>query len=285
MSVGQFAVKRLERLYPLYLLGAVFGIVCMVVVEPDELMGSSTWLAGISALLLLPTFDPLAWQTSKASAFPMNGPSWSLFFELLVGLYFFFILKNRSKAWAAIGFVALSVLYVWSTSVYSLHSGYTTGNFLGGFPRVMLFFSLGMLIYKMHRRIPVQRWTFAAATMLILVCFELKNIWIVYATLLLVAPLTVLLASRVPVDEQSRVGLILDALGKVSYPIYILHFPLAKLLQVLAPDLAPLPYVVIGVCGSIAVACLGIWLEPPLRAAFRSIAGVMVRKSWRAGTP
>nr|WP_286155829.1 acyltransferase [Parabacteroides goldsteinii] len=87
LTLGNFFKRRLIRLHPMVVLGALLGAVCFF------LQGSVQWngthipiptviVALLCALFFIPVVPGANWDIrGNAEAFPLNGPAWSLFFE------------------------------------------------------------------------------------------------------------------------------------------------------------------------------------------------------------
>ena len=84
LTTGGFIRRRLIRLHPMVIMGAIVGLACFAVQGftnwEGERMGASMVLAAfVLALFLIPT--PLRFDVrGNTEAFPLNGPHWSLFF-------------------------------------------------------------------------------------------------------------------------------------------------------------------------------------------------------------
>ncbi len=155
MGTVRFMRARLIRLYPLYLLGTLFGIAVTVA----SLFGrnsvgwdaSSVLQAALLALLFLPNFT----GGPVGQLFPLNIPCWSLFFELLVNLLFVL-------AWPLL--TTLSLILTIAGYRRSGRLGGTAGgspghrvddaDFLVGLARTVFGFSVGVLI---ARNLPAAR--------------------------------------------------------------------------------------------------------------------------------
>ena len=90
LAPARFALLRLIRLYPLYLLGSLIGLVPVVAallgLAPSSL-ASPLPLVLLAAALLLPL-------VSDPNLFPLNTPAWSLFFEMLANLAYAAMLRH-----------------------------------------------------------------------------------------------------------------------------------------------------------------------------------------------
>ena len=104
MSLGNFFKRRLIRLHPMIVMGAVLGVVFYL------LQGSVQWddthislslvmLALLCAMFFIPAAPGASYDIrGNGEMFPLNGPSWSLFFEYIGNiLYALFIHRLSNK--------------------------------------------------------------------------------------------------------------------------------------------------------------------------------------------
>jgi peptidoglycan/LPS O-acetylase OafA/YrhL len=236
MSFRDFCSSRLIRLYPLYFLGSLFGLisVCILAYGTGRSHNLSDLLvAAVLALLVLPNLGS-AW--SNHNVFPLNGPAWSLFFELFVNLIFWIAIRFRwANRWALLlitttCFVILSLC----TSPIS-DVGAFTQSFPSGFARVGFSFGMGLITFRVYksRRRSFLTGNFAPgaafAVIVLLGGMLLTRGRIVeqHATQLfliaVVSPLVVYIGSLVKVPAAA--GPVCSFFGDFSYPLYILHQP------------------------------------------------------------
>ena len=107
MTVGEFLKRRFIRLHPMVVIGALIGAVMFY------FQGCSVWdvstvsvgallLATLMNALLIPA-TPGAEIRGVGEMYPLNGPSWSLFFEYIGNiLYAFFIRLLPTRALAVL---------------------------------------------------------------------------------------------------------------------------------------------------------------------------------------
>ena len=72
----EFLRARVKRLYPIYLVGLLLGLVSLLFNNPHGLSSAQTALTFVCGLFALPS-PPMG---PFKALFPLNGPYWSLFF-------------------------------------------------------------------------------------------------------------------------------------------------------------------------------------------------------------
>ena len=251
MSLSDFFKRRLVRLHPMIIMGALIGLTTFLLQGGVKWDGSITPATGVVlAFLLTCCFIPaipgaLHEVRGNGEMFPLNGPSWSLFFEYIGNIcYALFIRRLSTKAlsWLV---VVLGVVYIWfsvgNVSGYeSVGVGWTLGdsvNIFGGFLRMMFPFSLGMLLARNFKPMKV-RGIFWIAIVVLLGLFSVpffpsvdgisvNGIYEMCCIMIAFPALVWLGASGVTSDKAST-G-ICKFLGDISYPLYIVHYPIMYL--------------------------------------------------------
>lgn len=169
------------------------------------------------------------------SAWPINPPSWSLFFELIANIIFFILVSRSPKElnfkYIAIFLFSLFVFYI-STAFYTkqLFFGNEWGNWPSGFSRVFYAFAVGVYIYKIYKMEfcanHFRRIHFGFIIVSFIFCFLPTRFTLALMEVTLVFPLIVLTAAYASISGVPR--LLFSYLGWISYPIYILHYPFLK---------------------------------------------------------
>ena len=144
MSLKGFFTRRLIRLHPMLIMGAVVGTITFLIQGSTQWDGTQTPFGWVMLALLLTMFFIPALPGARyevrgnGEMFPLNGPSWSLFFEYIGNILYALIIRKLStralKWWTAILGVALAYFAVMDVSGYgSIGIGWTidTVNFLG----------------------------------------------------------------------------------------------------------------------------------------------------------
>jgi peptidoglycan/LPS O-acetylase OafA/YrhL len=288
MHFSRFLSLRWMRLGPLYVIGLALGVVALVVTlrldPPATPVPTLQWIwAIILGLFWLPFVNDMTWPFAgdviRGAIFPLNIPAWSLFFELTVNVVFFACVRATGRtagriwillAWA--GFVVLT----WRWHV--LNPGWSS-NWHGlvlGMLRVTAEFFLGALIWQQgwHRSWLAMRMSSAAIAVgaVCLLAFAMTSPKAALLNTLVGVPLTITLLAGVDVRGWAQRASRL--LGEISYPLYILHYPLFQLCFELTSlrDLRPeLQVVLVGLL-SLALAALVAKLDRAARARWSSRA-------------
>lgn len=230
-----FLKVRLIRLMPLYLLGLVLGYLSMSYscTLPSATCASNVKPAVAYGMFMLPYFTEAMWPFGvkfENIIFPLNGPAWSLFFELFVNLIFFFWIakvKNR-HLWLVIclAFFALVGGYILNGSV---NGGWGANNFYVGFPRVIYHFFIGVLIYTQYQKYGFNSKLIAFMSVaLLMTTFAFNSSLVSMFSLFILAPFVVLANAKITFNGYA--DRVCTWLGDISYPLYIVHWPIFQLL-------------------------------------------------------
>jgi peptidoglycan/LPS O-acetylase OafA/YrhL len=235
MGTLEFMQHRIVRLYPLYLLGAVFGLVLLTIFMIRE--GKDLGVLGLQflpALLGLPSPE----IDGVTSIYPLNPPSWTLFFELCANLVYVLCFRWLRDTRALLALTAaFAVSLVVAVHAYGqIHIGMDWRHFFGGFARAGFGFFAGVLAFRlvgspMQAKRPASNWAFVLMVAIPMIClFPVPSDLRIYAELFVVIGLgiPILLISQV-IEPPSRYTALFLAGGRISYALYILHVPIAWL--------------------------------------------------------
>lgn len=245
LTLGGFFKRRLVRLHPMVIMGAVIGLVMFyaqggVQWDGTRVATSAAMLALLCAMFFIPAVPGGAWEVrGNGEMFPLNGPAWSLFFEYIGNIVYALMLRRLSTWVLGCLCVVLSVALAWFTMAdvcgYGMFGvGWTLDgiNFWGGLLRMLCPFTIGMWLSRVFRPVRV-RGAFWLCTMVLVALFHVPYLGPVSvalngafetACIVLVFPLLVWLgASGTTTDRRSTQ--VCNFLGDISFPVYIVHYP------------------------------------------------------------
>lgn len=230
LSPTAFMQIRMARIYPLYIFGSFITVISVFFNLTDEFTTAQALSALPLALLLLP---------SALNGFPLNGPAWSVFFELISNLAYGIFIKSLTDHVLKLIILLSAFVLVAIVAVHPKHHldvGFSFP-FYGGIFRTTYSFFLGVLLYRKflaskEPRLPAlaktfMPWLFIAALTFLLILnpsIELRP-YLVILIVLFVFP--VLIYHSLWFQPNGMGAKIFQTLGLASYGIYALHAPLA----------------------------------------------------------
>ena len=289
MTTKDFVKRRVIRLQPMVVMGAVIGAVMFY------FQGCSVWdVSKVSiAMLLIATLmnacmipaTPGCEIRGLGEMFPLNGPSWSLFFEYIGNiLYAFFLRKLPTKAlsvWVLAAGCALAGFAVWGPyGDICVGFALTEENVVGGSLRLLFSFSAGLLLSRIFKPVQVKSafWIGGLALVILLSVPRIggsEHLWMngLYDIVCCVVffPLIVLLGASGKTTDKITAR-VCKFLGDISYPLYMVHYPFIYLYYAwvknesltFAQSLPGAAALVAG-CTLLAYLCLKLYDEPVRR--------------------
>jgi peptidoglycan/LPS O-acetylase OafA/YrhL len=241
LSVTGFIRIRLIRLYPLILVGTIFGFLVFCLKAVFEHHAAESGLTMVVALacsiFMLPT--SLIHDQGWESIYPFNPPAWSLFFEIVINVIYALVLRKVSgHAFKAILVFSCLVVFVQAYYLNGVVGGETLRTIAYGFGRVVFPFFFGIFIFRWqlaHNRFSFSLPVIILSALLIatLLCPSGPFKWIYESAIVVVIfPAIVILGART--EPSPAVEATCLFLGKLSYPLYILHYPFVRLFSHLA---------------------------------------------------
>lgn len=246
LRMRDFIKRRLIRLHPMVVLGALLGAAAFFV------QGSVRWngepvstgmvlAALLCGLLLIPAWPGAGHEVrGNGEMYPLNGPGWSLFFEYLGNLLYMLLLRRLPTRWltllVALTGAALAAFAIGDLSGYGhLGVGWTLAgsNFPGGMLRLLFAFPTGLLLARRFRPVRI-RGAFWLCSLSLAVLLAMpyvgseqnhlfNGLYDTLSTLLLFPLLLWLGASGHATDAAT--ARICGFLGDISYPLYMIHYP------------------------------------------------------------
>ena len=286
MTIKEFIKRRLIRLHPMGVMGAVIGAVMFYT------QGCSVWdvtKVSIGILLLSMLLNALLIPMTTGfeirgvgEMYPLNGPSWSLLFEYIGNLLYVFFIRKLSTA-------ALSVLVLlaaFGLGIFAIFGplgdicvGYamTGENIVGGFLRLLFSFSAGLLMSRLFNPVRIKGafWIGGISIVMLAAVPRIggsENLWMngIYDTVcvVLLFPLIVWLGASGKTTDRVTAR-ICTFLGDISYPLYMVHYPFIYLYYAWVKNenltfAESLPGALALIVGSVLLAylCLKLYDEP-----------------------
>lgn len=229
MSLREFATRRTIRLYPMIFLGAALGGVVFAAGALHRGGSHAALLVQVaSAFVLVP-----AGLFYGLQAYPTNNPIWSLFFECVANLVYAMI-PRRSLAFLGLLLAASAVALALISYDYQGLEFVGFNDWKGfafGFVRVGYPFLAGVLIFRLqlHQGLPSIPAAVVVAILIITLSIDVRPMWAHNAALtLLVFPLIVVIGAN---SQPGPLRGLLAWLGNISYPLYLIHHPLLRMVK------------------------------------------------------
>ena len=245
-TMKDFIKRRLIRLHPMVIMGAVVGAITFYIQGSVQWDGthigiSMVMLSLLCTIFFIPAMPGVGYEVrGNGEMFPLNGPCWSLFFEYIGNiLYALFIRRLSNKALTIVVVllgVALASFAIFNVSGYgNIGVGWTLDgvNFIGGLLRMLFPFSMGMLLSRNFKPMKLIG-AFWICTLVMIALFAVpylegtESICTngIYEAFCIIIAFPILLwigASGTTTDKKSTQ--ICKFLGDISYPIYVIHYP------------------------------------------------------------
>lgn len=294
MTVGTFFKRRIERLQPMVILGMTLGAIGFYFTD------SAIWplihtvplwkmmlvmLVGYTILPVPLSLDIRGWQEMH----PLNSVGWSLFFEYIANILYAIGIRKLSKTALSILVLiaAIALAHLAITSPNGDVSGGWTLNVEQvrvGITRTMFPFFAGLLLSRMAKPTRIKNAFLWCSLLVALVLYMpriggAEHLWKngIYESIciILVFPLIVYLGASGIVHSKME-NKICQFLGDISYPLYLVHYPLVYFYVAWISNnkgttiVQAWPYALLILVGSVVLAYVSLkWYDEPVRKWLR----------------
>lgn len=256
-TVRNFLEARFVRLYPLYFLGVILGSFRefgRILINSDAAMSSVDFIITFPLhLLALPS--PV-----HRELFALNIPAWSLFFEVCANiLLVIWLVRAGKRQMGAVLIVSAAIITAAALKHGTTSLGWVWLELAPGAARTAFGFGVGIVCAKWVevRNRPTNLFivplALLAVAMIIQTSPETKP---VYEILLTIIGVPVLLWLGVQAETPERWRPAANLLGDLSYPLYMIHFPLFSVARNvwIKTGFGPAPFYFLFIGGMIPIA-------------------------------
>ncbi|MET4081942.1 peptidoglycan/LPS O-acetylase OafA/YrhL [Pedobacter sp. UYP30] len=288
LTISNFFKRRIIRLQPMVVMGMTLGAIGFYYTD------STLWplihtiplwkmllvmLIGYTILPIPLSLDIRGWEEMH----PLNSVGWSLFFEYIANiLYAIWIRKFSKTALGILVIIAAIALAQMAITNGDVSGGWTLNveQVRIGFTRTMYPFFAGLLLSRVAKPTKIKN-AFLWCSLLIVAALYMPRIggaehmWMngIYdaVCIIIVFPLIVYLGASGLMKTQ-RENKLCKFLGELSYPLYMVHYPLVYFYVAWISDNEGItlaqawPYALLILIGSIGLAYATLkWYDEPVR--------------------
>lgn len=254
MTIGSFLKRRIVRLHPMVIMGALVGITFFYYsgdpVLFNKVDGALWWMVLVQALLMIlmiplpPSMDIRGWGELTS----INGPVWTLMFEYVANILYALVLRHLPKFVLGVLVVLAALLTADLTlnlnifgliepgaNNYTLIGGFafTPDQVYIGYARLLYPFLMGLFLFRLGKKISVPcGFGVTSLIVIVMLCMPLiggsnglaDGIYQL-VTVLFLFPLILAIGAGSTLKGK-RTILVCKFLGDISYPLYITHYPI-----------------------------------------------------------
>lgn len=251
LTLSGFFRRRLIRLHPMVILGAAIGAASFAISGLSRWDGTHSTpalllIAFVCGALMIPAIPGMPREVrGNGEMFPLNGPCWSLFFEYIGNIAYALVLRRLGTRILAALAIILGISLCWfaitDVSTYgSIGVGWTIDatNTLGGALRMFFPFTMGLLLSRLFKPAKHVKGIFWICALLLVALFHVPYIGsdgplclngiFEMTCITIIFPAIVWLAASGTTTHQVSAK-ICNAIGNISYPLYLVHYPIMYL--------------------------------------------------------
>jgi peptidoglycan/LPS O-acetylase OafA/YrhL len=292
MSFAEFVAVRLIRLYPLILAGCLLGALAFVAktaMAHQSPFTSNFVIVVVLEALLIPS--PFNLGQGWGSIAPLDTPAWSLFYEFVANFAYAALVARLTKPVMIFCLVGGAIaIFVQDYIMNGVPGSEQWGDMYQGLIRVFYPFLCGVFLFRrweLRYRLwrPMIPFILPILLLAVLLSPVPTSVKWLYESSVSVAVLPLIVAIGALDEPGPRVTAFYLFLGRLSYPLYILHYPLVHVFSNFARLYAPhgllfFLIIVVEILVAIGVSIVMLklvdepvraWLNAKLRLASRTI--------------
>jgi peptidoglycan/LPS O-acetylase OafA/YrhL len=228
MSVIGFLKIRLVRLHPLVILSVIIGALCFWF---DPFTNGATWVNPIKFIAtvligftLLPTPD----IRGAGETHSLDGPCWSLLQEYIANIIYalFGRVITIRILWAIviISAAALLITTIWNGDIAA---GWDYKRFWIAEVRMMFPFFAGLLLFRTGKIIKIQMaYVLCSLALIIVFMLPTHQFTALYEAGCIIIVFPLIVAAGAGGQIKGLLAQVCKFSGTISYPLYIIHYPL-----------------------------------------------------------
>lgn len=196
-----------------------------------------------------------------------NVSLWSLFYEVLVNIFFVWIFLKFNKFYKYVFFILLTFVFFVIFNFNSVDYGPTLDlkGVVGGLGRSFFCFFLGWLVFNyLSNGIVVSKFiyyfSFIFFNYLLVFSLNIPDIFIILFFPIFIA---------ISIGRKGQFSQIKSILGKISFPLYVMHFPILCIIKPFFLDDFSI-YLIICICIFLSY-FVSKYIDIPLQASFKKI--------------
>lgn len=246
LTTRNFFKRRLIRLHPMIVMGAVVGLIAFLIQGGVKWDGTHVPVtmaipALVCTFLFIPAIPGSCYEIrGNGEMFPLNGPFWSLFFEYIGNILYALFIRKLSDRQLSILVICLGIVLTWFAlsdviGYGMIGVGWTLDslNSFGGLTRMLFPFTLGMLLSRKFHSFKISG-AFWICTIVLIILFCIPYIegkshicmngLFEIACIALIFPVLIRIGAAGKTTDKLSTS-ICKFLGDISYPLYAIHYP------------------------------------------------------------
>ena len=238
MSFTDFVAVRIIRLYPLILAGLLLGA-AVFVLRAELLHHEFAFTPNFFIVLILEALSlpcPPILGEAWPVLMPIDPPAWSLFFEFLASFLFAAFVSRLSKSVTTILLIFGAIIVFGQAGILGgVRGGNSWAALWGGFGRVFFPFLCGVFLYRNWKISPAGggkakcSLIVPISLVVLLLCPVPSSANWIYESLAVVVGFPLIIRAGALDAPGPRMTSFYLFLGRLSYPLYILHYPLIRI--------------------------------------------------------